>query len=92
MYYTVTFEVQADDIAAAAHNIAIGQSIGNPNIRSEIETSQNIKEMEALVDSIEGNIVKIKFPLNKFDKTFSLITHRRNYLIELNSLLRVSIM
>jgi len=63
MYYTVTFEVQADDIPAAAHNIAIGQSIGNPNIRSEIETSQNIKEMEALVESIEGNIVKIKFPL-----------------------------
>ena len=63
MYYTVTFEVEADDIAAAAHNIAIGQSIGNPNIRSEIENSANIKEMEAIVKSIEGNIVKIDFPL-----------------------------
>lgn len=63
MYYTVTYEVEGPDIAAAAHNIAIGQSIGNPNIRSEIEMSANIKEMEALVDSIDGNIVKIKFPL-----------------------------
>lgn len=62
-YYTVTYEVDGPDIADAAHNIAIGQSIGNPNIRSEIETADNIKEMEALVDSIDGNIVKIKFPL-----------------------------
>ena len=63
MYYTVTFKVEAENIAAAAHNIAIGQSIGNPNIRSEIENSANIKEMEAIVKSIEGNIVKIDFPL-----------------------------
>ena len=41
MYYTVTYEVHSKDIPAAAHNIAIGQSIGNPNIRSEIETSAN---------------------------------------------------
>ena len=62
-HYTVTYEVDGPDIADAAHNIAIGQSIGNPNIRSEIEAAHNIKEMEALVDSIDGNIVKIKFPL-----------------------------
>jgi len=62
-YYTVTYEVEGDDIAKVAHNIAIGQSIGNPNIRSEIEMSENIKEMEAIVDSIDGNIVKIKYPL-----------------------------
>ena len=38
-YYTVTYEVEGPDIADAAHNIAIGQSIGNPNIRSEIENA-----------------------------------------------------
>ena len=65
-HYTVTYELDGPDIAAAAHNLAIGQSIGNPNIRSEIETSANISEMEALVDSIEGNIVKIKFPTKAF--------------------------
>lgn len=66
VYFTVTYEVDGPDIADAAHNIAIGQSIGNPNIRSEIETADNIKEMEALVDSIDGNIVRIKFPLKSF--------------------------
>jgi len=72
MYYTVTYKVSGStrfgaDIAEAAHNIAIGQSIGNPNIRSEIETSDNIKEMEAIVRSIEGNIVKIDFPLKAWE-------------------------
>ena len=33
MYYTVTYHVHSKDIPTAAHNIAIGQSIGNPNIR-----------------------------------------------------------
>lgn len=66
MHYTVTYHVHSKDIAAAAHNIAIGQSIGNPNIRSEIETSTNVKEMEAVVKSIEGNIVKIDYPLKAF--------------------------
>ena len=66
-HYTVTYEVESKDIPLAAHNIAIGQSIGNPNIRSEIEMSSNIKEMEALVRSIDGNTVKIDFPLKAFD-------------------------
>ena len=66
MYYTVTYEVQSKDIPDAAHNIAIGQSIGNPNVRSEIENSANIKEMEAIVRSIDGNIVKIDYPLKAF--------------------------
>ena len=65
-YYTVTYEVEGPDIADAAHNIAIGQSIGNPNIRSEIENAPNIKAFEALVDSIDGNTVKIKYPLDAF--------------------------
>lgn len=67
MYYTVTYKVQSKDIPLAAHNIAIGQSIGNPNIRSEIEASSNIKEMEAIVKSIEGDIVQIDYPLKAFD-------------------------
>ena len=67
MYYTVTYKVKSKDIPLAAHNIAIGQSIGNPNVRSEIENSANIKEMEAIVKYIEGDIVKIDYPLKAFD-------------------------
>ncbi len=65
-YYTVTYKVKSEDIVKAAREIAIGQSIGNPNVRSEIEMSDNIQEFSAVVDSIEGEIVKIKFPLDAF--------------------------
>lgn len=67
MYYRVTYEIESDDIPLAAHNIAIGQSIGNPNVRSEIEMADNIKEMEAIVEKIEGNKVVIAFPLKAWD-------------------------
>ena len=40
--YTVTYEVDGPDIPKIAHEIAIGQSIGNPNIRSEIEKTLNL--------------------------------------------------
>lgn len=64
--YTVTYEVDGPDIPKIAHEIAIGQSIGNPNIRSEIENSPNIKDFAANIESIEGNIVKISFNRNAF--------------------------
>ena len=64
--YTVTYEVNGPDIPKIAHEIAIGQSIGNPNIRSAIETAQNIKDYAANIESIEGNIVKISFNRNAF--------------------------
>lgn len=64
--YTVTYEVDGPDIPKIAHEIAIGQSIGNPNIRSEIENSPNIKDYAANIESIDGNIVKISFNRNAF--------------------------
>ena len=64
--YTVTYEVDGPDIPKIAHEIAIGQSIGNPNIRSEIENAQNIKDYAANIESVEGNIVKINFNRNAF--------------------------
>tara|TARA_B100000513_G_scaffold103602_1_gene44486 strand:- start:462 stop:1601 length:1140 start_codon:yes stop_codon:yes gene_type:complete len=64
--YTVTYEVDGPDIPKIAHEIAIGQSIGNPNIRSEIENSQNIKDFAANIVSYEDNIVKISFNRNAF--------------------------
>ena len=64
--YTVTYEVDGPAIPKIAHEIAIGQSIGNPNIRSEIENSPNIKDFAADIESIEGNVVKISFNRNAF--------------------------
>ena len=64
--YTVTYEVDGPDIPKIAHEIAIGQSIGNPNIRSEIENAPNIKRYQAQIKSVEGNIVKIEFPRSAF--------------------------
>ncbi len=65
--YTVTYEVDGPDIPKIAHEIAIGQSIGNPNIRSEIENATNVKDYIAQVISIKKNIVVIEFPLGAFD-------------------------
>lgn len=65
--YIVTYEVDGPDIPKIAHEIAIGQSIGNPNIRSEIENSANIKEMEAEIVAIDGNQVKLSFPTKAFN-------------------------
>ena len=65
--YHVTYEVDGPDIPKIAHEIAIGQSIGNPNIRSEIENSDNIKEMAAEIVSIDGNEVVISFPNKAFN-------------------------
>ena len=64
--YTVTYEVDGPDIPKIAHEIAIGQSIGNPNIRSEIENAPNIKRYQAQIKSVVGNIVKIEFPRTAF--------------------------
>jgi len=65
--YTVTYEVDGPDIPKIAHEIAIGQSIGNPNIRSEIENASNVKEYIAKVKDIQGKIIKIDFPIRAFD-------------------------
>lgn len=65
--YTVTYEVDGPDIPKIAHEIAIGQSIGNPNIRSEIENASNVKEYIAEVKDIQGKIIKIDFPIRAFD-------------------------
>ena len=60
--YHVTYEVDGPDIPKIAHEIAIGQSIGNPNIRSEIENSDNIKEKSDENVRIEINDIVISFP------------------------------
>ena len=50
------------DPQRVAHCIAMGQSIGNPDLRSEIEI-MNVMEMAAEIISIEADIVTVRFNL-----------------------------
>jgi hypothetical protein len=41
LYYIATYEITSStNLKDAAWNLAIGQSVGNPNIRNEWETDQ----------------------------------------------------
>ena len=61
-FFDVIYQVEGDP-QRVAHCIAMGQSIGNPDLRSEIETSQNVMEMAAEIISIEADIVTVRFNL-----------------------------
>ena len=60
--YHVTYEVDGPDIPKIAHEIAIGQSIGNPNIRSEIENSDNISDNSDSVNIDEYDVKQMNVP------------------------------
>ena len=45
MYTTVVYQVKSKDVKAAAHAIAIGQSIGNPTIRNGYENNDHAAEI-----------------------------------------------
>lgn len=65
--FTVTYELDGDDdVHKLAFDIIYGQSIGNPDIRSEYEKSSNIQSCKAQLVEIKGNIVKIEFPKKLF--------------------------
>ena len=55
--YKVTYKIDSDNIEAAAHAIAIGQSIGNPSIRTEYDNHGHAAE----ILSIEKNEVVIGY-------------------------------
>ena len=57
MMYKVTYKIDSDNIEAAAHAIAIGQSIGNPSIRTEYDNHSHAAE----ILSIEKNEVVIGY-------------------------------
>jgi ribulose 1,5-bisphosphate carboxylase large subunit-like protein len=59
--YRVTYHVESTDIPKAAEAIVIGQSVGNPNIRSSYETAAGIIQSIAELISIDGNKVVIDF-------------------------------
>lgn len=75
-YFTVEYDIESKtSIVEAAQALAIGQSIGNPNVRSQYETSTLVDNHCAVIDSIDGNRVKIKFPLSNIDLEQDGISH-----------------
>ncbi len=59
--YRVTYHVESPDIPRAADAIALGQSIGNPDIRNDYELEESIQASAAKVVEIDGNRVVIDF-------------------------------
>lgn len=75
-HFTVEYDMGSrTTIEEAAQALAIGQSIGNPNIRSRYETAEIIENNLARVESIEGTRVKIQFPLININLDQDGISH-----------------
>ena len=69
-----TYHVQSKHLTDAAEAIAIGQSIGNPNVRLEDETDTLLSRNLAKILDTKGNLgsresaeVRIAFPLDNID-------------------------
>jgi ribulose-bisphosphate carboxylase large chain len=76
IYFTVEYDMASrTTVQEAAQALAIGQSIGNPNIRSQYETPEIIENNCARVESVEGSKVKIKFPLINLNLEQDGISH-----------------
>ncbi len=73
MLIKAVYEIESHDIEKAAHDIAYGQSIGNPDIRTPYD-----EKLEHVIPKweIEGDRVTIFYPANNFGKYFHI-----NYLM-----------
>ena len=73
-YFIAKYYLKSNDMLKAAEGIAIGQSIGNPNVRLDSETAELLENHlsvildhpENLKNRKEGE-VKIAFPIKNFD-------------------------
>src|SRR3954468_17649624 len=69
-YYVVTYYMESrTTLKDAAWNLAIGQSVGNPNNRSEFETDELFRDHSCLIlanpdelNEIQSGYVNIAFP------------------------------
>lgn len=59
--YRVTYDVKSTNIEKAADAIVLGQSVGNPDIRSSYEEAEGIQQSKAELISIDGTKVVIDF-------------------------------
>lgn len=61
-YVIVTYELQStDNIEKAAWDLAIGQSVGNPNVRNEWETDELFENHSAIIFAEKGQYAEDKF-------------------------------
>lgn len=82
-YYVVDYDIiSSTNLADAAWNLAIGQSVGNPSSRSEFETSALFDKHSCIVLHDENSLktkssgrVKIAFPQNNINFEGDGITH-----------------
>jgi ribulose-bisphosphate carboxylase large chain len=82
-YFIVTYMVESDkNLKEAAWNIAIGQSVGNPNVRNLWESEELFQKHSCLILSDERNLetkkigeIKIAFPIINTDWETDGISH-----------------
>lgn len=82
-YFVVTYDISSDkNLRDAAWNIAIGQSVGNPNVRNKWETEELFKNHSCLILEDEKTLLKkkrgkveIAFPMANNDWHTDGISH-----------------
>lgn len=82
-YFIVTYKIESDkNLRDAAWNIAIGQSVGNPNVRNRWENEELFKDHSCLILADESELekknsgnVKIAFPVINTDWNTDGISH-----------------
>lgn len=82
-YYVVDYEmISSTNLADAAWNLAIGQSVGNPSSRSEFETTELFDKHSCIILHSEqslktktSGIVRIAFPQSNINFEEDGITH-----------------
>lgn len=68
-YYYATYRLVADDLKKATDALAIGQSVGNPSVRSEFETPELWRDHACITEILDNKygIVKVGFPVNNIN-------------------------
>lgn len=82
-YFIATYQISSSlSLRDAAWNLAIGQSVGNPNVRNEWETDELFENHsciilgdEQLLSTLTGGLVQIAFPIINTDWETDGISH-----------------
>ncbi|GAA3623150.1 ribulose-bisphosphate carboxylase large subunit family protein [Nonomuraea rosea] len=66
---TAHYEIDASDVEKAAMALAVGQSVGNPDIRALRDSDELLARHQARVIDIEGGRVTVEFPGTNFGES-----------------------
>lgn len=71
MYYYATYKITAENLCKAADSLTIGQSVGNPSVRSEFETPELWRDHACTYNILDedcmGGIIRVGFPVANID-------------------------